>query len=273
MRAPALPLCMTLTLVLTAAEPRNPFVIHVTDEQTARGVPLVELRTLNEISFITDSAGVAAIDDPTLGGREVAFAVRSHGYEFPQKLLDRPGVRLTVAPGGRAELKLHRINLAERLYRVTGAGIYQDSVAARLPVPLAEPLLNGGVAGQDARAEGPGGSRSDVPGGVLVLRCGRSRARAQSSSTVDRQGVLPTGEAREEHGVRCRARHARVQEDPRGRGIGTGAGPGGLSTARRRAPPRSRRPAARRLDSELPQMVIHVEVPPAQPLRAGKAAE
>jgi len=75
--------------------------------------------------------------------------VRSHGYEFPQKLLDRPGVRLTVAPGGRAELKLHRINLAERLYRVTGAGIYQDSVAARLPVPLAEPLLNGGVAGQD----------------------------------------------------------------------------------------------------------------------------
>ena len=222
MRAPALPLCMTLTLVLTAAEPRNPFVIHVTDEQTARGVPLVELRTLNEISFITDSAGVAAIDDPTLGGREVAFAVRSHGYEFPQKLLDRPGVRLTVAPGGRAELKLHRINLAERLYRVTGAGIYQDSVAARLPVPLAEPLLNGGVAGQDTvSAAIYGGRIMWIWGDTTGLANFNFAVSGATSELPGRGGLDPavgvdwlckTGEEVSSGDVLCRI-HARSQAE------------------------------------------------------------
>jgi hypothetical protein len=130
----------------------NPFVIHVTDDETGRGVPLVELRTLNEIAFITDSAGIAAIDDPALNGRAVVFQVRSHGYEFQQKFFDKVGVKLQVSPGQRAELKIHRINIAERLYRITGAGIYQDSVAAGLPVPIAQPLLNGGVVGQDTAA-------------------------------------------------------------------------------------------------------------------------
>jgi len=82
----------------------------------------------------------------------VIFHVRSHGYEFRQKFFDQPGVRLDVSPGTRAELKLHRLNRAERLYRITGAGIYQDSVAAGLPVPVAQPLLNGGVVGQDTAA-------------------------------------------------------------------------------------------------------------------------
>ncbi|HQH73793.1 MAG TPA: hypothetical protein PK360_17085, partial [bacterium] len=40
--------------------------------------------------------------------------------------------------------------LAERLYRITGAGIYRDSVLTSAPVPLREPVLNGGVLGQDS---------------------------------------------------------------------------------------------------------------------------
>jgi hypothetical protein len=39
--------------------------------------------------------------------------------------------------------------IAERLYRLTGEGIYRDSVMAGLPVPVKEPLLNGQVLGQD----------------------------------------------------------------------------------------------------------------------------
>jgi hypothetical protein len=39
--------------------------------------------------------------------------------------------------------------IAERLYRLTGEGIYRDSVIAGLPVPAREPLLNAQVLGQD----------------------------------------------------------------------------------------------------------------------------
>ena len=138
-----------LPLCICWAEPEKPFVIHVTDDANGRGVPLVELRTTNEILFVTDSAGTVAIDDAVLLGHAVIFKVRSHGYEFRQKFLDFAGVKLNVARGARAELKIHRINIAERLYRITGAGIYQDSVAAGLPVPIDQPLLNGGVVGQD----------------------------------------------------------------------------------------------------------------------------
>lgn len=63
-------------------------MLHITDDRTGRGVPLVELQTLNEVFFVTDSAGVAAIDDPTLIGRAVFFRVHSHGDEFSQKFFD-----------------------------------------------------------------------------------------------------------------------------------------------------------------------------------------
>jgi len=137
---------------LAAAQPGKPFVIRVTDDATGRGVPLVELRTLNEIVFITDSSGIAAIADPVLLGHAVVFKVHSHGYEFQHKFLDFPGVRINLTPGAQTELKLHRLNIAERMYRITGAGIYQDSVAAGFPVPIEQPLLNGGVLGQDTAA-------------------------------------------------------------------------------------------------------------------------
>src|SRR4029077_14177377 len=78
-------LILFFSSALALAQPERPFIIHVTDDQTGRGVPLVELRTLNEILFVTDSAGVAAITDPALTGRKVLFRVHAHGYEFPQK--------------------------------------------------------------------------------------------------------------------------------------------------------------------------------------------
>ncbi|MEZ6059257.1 MAG: hypothetical protein R3C19_02735 [Planctomycetaceae bacterium] len=38
--------------------------IRVIDESTGRGVPLVELKTVNDIRYVTDSAGVVAFDEP-----------------------------------------------------------------------------------------------------------------------------------------------------------------------------------------------------------------
>jgi len=47
-------------------------------------------------------------------------------------------------------LMAHRENLAERLYRVTGGGIYRSSVLLGREVPLASPVINGLVLGQDS---------------------------------------------------------------------------------------------------------------------------
>jgi hypothetical protein len=132
-----------------AAAPQDYFKITVVDEETGRGVPLVELKTVNQMAYYTDSSGIVAFLEPGLMGQKVFFHVKSHGYEFPKDFFGNRGVALEVAPGGRANLKLKRLNLAERLYRVTGQGIYRDSILVGHPVPTRAPLLNGQVMGQD----------------------------------------------------------------------------------------------------------------------------
>jgi len=144
-------LAAALTLVAAAIRPETNdyFRITVVDEQTGRGVPLVELQTVNDISLWTDSNGVIAFNEPGLMGQEVYFHVRSGGYEYPKDGFGNRGVKLRPTRGGKATVKIKRLNVAERLYRVTGQGIYRDSVLVGQPVPLKQPLLNGQVMGQD----------------------------------------------------------------------------------------------------------------------------
>ena len=132
------------------ASPANPgFAILVVDQDTGRGVPLVELRTVNQATWWTDSAGLVAFDEPGLFGQDVYFHVSSPGYVFPADGFGNRGVTLRPAPGGTATIKLRRLNIAERLYRETGEGIYRDSVRLGRPAPLQRPLLNAQVVGQD----------------------------------------------------------------------------------------------------------------------------
>jgi hypothetical protein len=135
--------------VLEAA-PGDYFAIHVVDEATGRGVPLVDLKTVNDIHLVTDSAGWAAFNEPGLLGQRVFLTVTSHGYEYPADGFGYRGVALQANPGETATVKLRRLNVAERLYRITGAGIYRDSVLLGLPTPLREPVLSGRVLGQDS---------------------------------------------------------------------------------------------------------------------------
>lgn len=125
------------------------FGITVVDDQTGRGIPLVELRTVNDIRFYTDSNGVAAIPDPDLLGRNVYFKISSPGYTYPKDQFGNSGAAFKLTVGGKATIKLTRVNVAERLYRITGAGIYRDSVLLGQPTPLRQPLINGLVFGQD----------------------------------------------------------------------------------------------------------------------------
>lgn len=133
-----------------ATQPARSFAIRVVDEQTGRGVPLVELKTVSNERYYTDSAGLAAVDDPGLFGQNVFFSISSHGYDYPKDGFGMRGARLDVSPGGSATIKIRRINIAERLYRITGEGIYRDSVMLGRPTPLEHPVLDAQVIGQDS---------------------------------------------------------------------------------------------------------------------------
>lgn len=126
------------------------FGIRVVDEQTGRGVPLVELRTVNGITHFSDSAGWIAFHEPGLMDRQVYFDVSGPGHEHIKDGFGFRGVRLTTKPGTTAMVKVKRINIAERLYRVTGQGIYRDTTLLGLTAPLAAPTINAGVVGQDS---------------------------------------------------------------------------------------------------------------------------
>jgi len=126
------------------------FQITVVDGQTGRGVPLVELSTVNNIRYVTDSNGVVALHEPGLMAHTVFFHVESHGYEFPKDGFGFRGKALRVTPGGSTRLEIERKNIAERLYRVTGGGIYRDTVLVGGDPPIEQPLLDGRVLGSDS---------------------------------------------------------------------------------------------------------------------------
>ena len=70
--------------------------------------------------------------------------------KYPKDGFGYRGKALEISPGGSARITIKRLNIAERLYRVTGAGIYRDSVLTGDPIPIREPVLNGQVLGQDS---------------------------------------------------------------------------------------------------------------------------
>ncbi len=126
------------------------FGIHVVDEQTGRGIPLIELRTVNDVRCVTDNAGWIAFLEPGLMDREVWFYVSlSPGYEREKDGFGYTGIRVTTKPGASVTMKMKRTNIAERIARTTGQGMYRDSELLGLPCPLPN-LGNAGVMGQDS---------------------------------------------------------------------------------------------------------------------------
>lgn len=126
------------------------FEIDCVDAGTGRGLPLVELETVNHLRWVSDNAGRVALYEPDLMGREVYFSARSHGYELAKDGFGYAGARLTPQQGERAEIRLRRLNIAERLYRITGEGRYRDTVLLGYPPPPGGTEVPGLVAGQDS---------------------------------------------------------------------------------------------------------------------------
>ncbi|MBB3127964.1 hypothetical protein FHS19_002618 [Paenibacillus rhizosphaerae] len=134
----------------TLKKVQEPFMIKVVDAETGRGIPLVELKTTNNILYYTDSAGVVAFDEPGLMDTTVFFHMSSDGYEIPADMFGNRGQAVEITPGGSVTLQMNRVNIAERLYRVTGQGIYRDSLLLGLHTPIQEPVINGLIMGQDS---------------------------------------------------------------------------------------------------------------------------
>jgi hypothetical protein len=124
--------------------------IRVIDATTRRGVPLAELETVNGIYFVTDNAGRVAFQEPGLMNREVFFTVHSHGYEMKKDGFGFRGVRIIPRAGQVSEIKLTRRNIAERLCRLTGEGLYRDTLLLGYEPPLSPSPHSGDVVGQDS---------------------------------------------------------------------------------------------------------------------------
>lgn len=105
----------------------EPCRIEVVDEQNGWPVPLVQLRTTHLVTFVTDNAGVIALDVPELLGREVWFDVIGHGYGAAKDGFGMSGVRLKPSAGGNLRVQLKRSIVAKRLGRSTGAGLFGES--------------------------------------------------------------------------------------------------------------------------------------------------
>jgi len=140
----------------TATAPTPFFRITVVDAQTTRGIPCVRVTTNNKVEYWTDSAGVVAFCEPDMMNKNVVFHVETPGYALPPTG-PRPGsspeshsLTLRAIPGGAAVVPMRRENVAQRLYRVTGADIYRDSVLLGDKVPPVRDAAESLVLGQDS---------------------------------------------------------------------------------------------------------------------------
>ena len=65
--------CAGLLTEPASSSEQDYFRINVVDSKTGRGVPLVELKTVNDIRYYTDSAGTVAFHEPGLMNQTVFF--------------------------------------------------------------------------------------------------------------------------------------------------------------------------------------------------------
>ena len=141
-----LTICLLALGLDMAAAATQPCRIEVVEQGGGWPVPLVELRTTHNVRLVSDNAGVIAFDLPELMGREVWFEVHGHGYEVPADGFGMRGVRLKPEPGKTLRVEVKRTNIARRVGRLTGAGLFAESQKLGLESDWRE----SGIVGQDS---------------------------------------------------------------------------------------------------------------------------
>lgn len=125
-----------------APRPSEMLELMIVDQATGRGVPMIHVQTATQ-AYVTDSAGRVAFRDAAHMGDMVQFDLSGYGYA-------PASVTLRARSGGSEVVQIARVNLAERLYRVTGGGIYRDTVLLEQTPPIAAPVLDTHVLGSDS---------------------------------------------------------------------------------------------------------------------------
>jgi hypothetical protein len=119
---------LTLLILLAGAvRAEGLFRITVVDAENGWPVPMVELRTTHQVSFVSDNAGIIAFDLPELVGVETWFSIEGHGYGVKPDGFGYRGVKLTPVAGGEATVKVRRELPGKRMGRLTGAGLFGES--------------------------------------------------------------------------------------------------------------------------------------------------
>lgn len=126
------------------------FGVQIIDQDTKRGLPLARLKTTDNVEYWTDNQGWIAFLEPGMMGKDIYFSIDSPGYEYPKDGFEFRGLQLRTVPGGRVQVAMKRTNKAERLYRVTGNGLYRDSLLLGIPTPAPLSIGNAGVMGSDS---------------------------------------------------------------------------------------------------------------------------
>ena len=104
------------------------FSLQAVDGATGRGVPRVHWRTeYNEI-IVTDNAGYASLPVLDMEGESVWFTITSDGYIAPADDFGFRGLRAKITAGGSVSVTLQRAQVGERIYRLTGVGLYRHSL-------------------------------------------------------------------------------------------------------------------------------------------------
>lgn len=114
-------------LVLGSLHAGQPFRLEVVEKGSGWPVPLVQLTTTHQVTFVTDNAGVVAVDLPELMGREIYLSVSSDGYELTADGFGYRGIRVTPEAGQTHRVEVSRTMIARRLGRLTGGGLFAES--------------------------------------------------------------------------------------------------------------------------------------------------
>jgi len=101
--------------------------IRIVDVANDWPVPLVQLKTIHNVRFVSDNAGIICFDLPELMNIETWFHVEGHGYTVKKDVFGYTGVRLIPRPGRTLTVKVQRQLPAKRLGRITGAGLFAES--------------------------------------------------------------------------------------------------------------------------------------------------
>ena len=100
-----------LVSIVIASDHQKYFKIKVIDSETERGVPLVELKTMSQVSYFTDSNGIIAFYEPGLMNQEVFFYINGQGYDYPRDLFGYRGLALTPIKGDSALIHIFRLSI------------------------------------------------------------------------------------------------------------------------------------------------------------------